>query len=104
MSSLEKLYYNMDKLVDGWDDSQETQDANSKLEQAMGNRLYARFEDEILCCHEANEKQGFIEGFRYAVALLTDARAVGLREWSVLNDMAQERSRKLENMRMEHVG
>lgn len=76
MSEIEKLYYNMDRLSDNWKDMPEAKEALSKLESAMGRKVYMKYEDEISSCVSANEKQGFILGFQYAVSLLTGGKVV----------------------------
>lgn len=73
MNYLEKLYYNMDKLSNKWGDMEETKDAQYAMERAIGAKVYEKAETEINCCLSANEKQGFIQGFQYAVSLLTNA-------------------------------
>lgn len=75
MSNLEKLYYNMDKLDDNWVDTPEVKAASDQLIEALGNELYAKYEDEILYYTAANHKEGFVKGFQYAVSLLTSTGA-----------------------------
>ena len=74
MNSIEKLYYNMDKLVDNWKDSEEVIKAQDAMGKAIGAEVCEKAEDEICCCMSANEKQGFVHGFQYAVSLLTNAQ------------------------------
>lgn len=74
MSYLEKIYYNMEKLSDDWTDTPEIRAASDKLEKALGEELYIKYEDEISDCESANHKEGFIKGFQYAVSLLTSGR------------------------------
>lgn len=74
MNYLEKLYYNMEKLSDDWTDSPEVRAASDKLEKALGDELYGKYEDEINDCESANHKEGFIKGFQYAVSLLTSGK------------------------------
>lgn len=76
MSNLEKLYYNMDKISDNWTDSPELRAASNRLEEALGEELYRKYEDEICDCESANHKEGFVKGFQYAVSLLTSGKAV----------------------------
>lgn len=76
MSNLEKLYYNMDKLNDNWADTEEVKAASDRLEEALGDELYAKYEDEICDCTAANHKEGFIKGFQYAMSLLISGKAV----------------------------
>lgn len=78
MSNLEKMYYNMEKLSDDWEDMPETKKSRDKLEETIGNELYAKYEDVICDYVSANEKQGFIKGFQYAVSLLTSGKAVAV--------------------------
>lgn len=74
MNNLEKIYYNLDKLYDGWKDSGETQEAYSALLRALGKDSFMELEDYIGTYASAVEKQGFVAGFRYAVSLLMDGR------------------------------
>lgn len=76
MSNIEKLYYNMHILDEYYKDMPEKKEATNRLEEAMGAELYAKYEDEICSCMSANEKQGFIFGFRYAVSLLVSGKEV----------------------------
>jgi len=78
MSNLETLYYNMDKLNDNWTDTPEVKAASDRLEEALGDELYSKYEDEICDCTAANHKEGFIKGFQYAVSLLTSEKAVAV--------------------------
>lgn len=78
MNYLEKLYYNMDKLNDNWVDTPEVKAASDRLEEALGDELYAKYEDEICDCTAANHKEGFIKGFQYAISLLTSGKAVAV--------------------------
>ena len=71
MSNLEKLYYNMHILNEYYADTEETKEAQNAMESAIGEEIYSKCEDEICACMSANEKQGFIFGFQYAVSLLT---------------------------------
>lgn len=82
MNYLEKLYYNMEKLSDKCVDLEDTKEAQDAMEKAIGAEVYEKAEDEICCCMSANEKQGFIHDFQYAVALLTNTRGetTGLKE------------------------
>lgn len=75
MTNLEKLYNNMDKVNDSWRDMPETIGAYKTLYSALGKESYMKHEDEIMACAIANEKQGFIQGFRYAVSLLMEGGA-----------------------------
>ena len=79
MSNLEKLYYDL-CLLNSNPDRPETIDAENRLERAMGKELYEKYEDAICECKAANEKQGFIKGFQYAVSLLTSGKAVAVNE------------------------
>lgn len=76
MNNLEKLYYNLHLLDEYYKDLPEVKEARNKLEKAMGDELYAKYEYEICNCIAENEKQGFIFGFQYAVSLLTNGKAV----------------------------
>jgi hypothetical protein len=74
MNSIEKLYYNMDKLNENWTDTPEVKAASDRLEEALGDELYAKYEDEICNCTAANHKEGFVKGFQYAISLLTGGK------------------------------
>lgn len=76
MSNIEKLYYNLHLLDEYYMDLPEVKEAGNKLEKAMGDELYRKYEDEICNCKAENEKQGFIFGFQYAVSLLTGGKEV----------------------------
>ena len=76
MSNLEKLYYNMHKLNDDYKDSEEVIQAMNNVENAIGREAYFEHEEEITALTSANEKQGFILGFQYAVSLLTYGKTV----------------------------
>lgn len=76
MNNLEKLYYNMDKLSDNWTDTPEVKAASDRLEEALGEELYLKYEDEICNCQSANHKEGFVKGFQYAVSLMTSGKVV----------------------------
>lgn len=78
MSNLEKLYYSMDKISDNWVDSPELRAATNRLEEALGDELYAKYEEEICDCAVVNHKEGFVKGFQYAVSLLTSGKAVAV--------------------------
>lgn len=78
MSNIEKLYYNMERLSDDWEDMPKSKKASDKLIETMGEELYAEHETEICDCMCAREKQGFILGFQYAVSLLTTSRKDGV--------------------------
>lgn len=75
MSNVEKLYYDL-CLLNKHTDMPETIDAGNRLEETMGKELYGKYEDEICDYTAANEKQGFIFGFQYAVSLLINGKAV----------------------------
>lgn len=79
MSNIEKLYYNL-CLMNEHADMPETIEAGDRLEGAMGKELYGKYEDEIIDCTAANEKQGFIFGFQYAVSLLVNGESVSVNE------------------------
>ncbi len=78
MNSIEKLYYNMDKLNENWTDTPEVKAASDRLEEALGDELYAKYEDEICNCTAANHKEGFVKGFQYAISLLTGGKAAAV--------------------------
>lgn len=74
MSHIEKLYYNLNKLIENYSDTEETREARkameSMLESLMSREDYLECEAVIATCMSANEKQGFVYGFQYAVSLL----------------------------------
>lgn len=76
MSEIEKIYYNMEKLSEDWGDMPETEKAYEAMEAALGEKNLIKYEDEICDYGAANEKQGFIKGFQYAVSLLTCGRRI----------------------------
>lgn len=76
MSNLEELYNNMHILVDEYKDTDETKAARVAVENALGGKDYMKYEDKILHLAGSSEKQGFINGFQYAVSLLTSGKAV----------------------------
>lgn len=78
MSNLEKLYYNFHKLSGDDPETREVREARDNVENALGSETYFGCEDEITMLESLNEKQGFIKGFRYAVSLLTDGKAVAV--------------------------
>lgn len=78
MSNIEKLYYNMHLLKDNYVDSEETKEARNVLEEALGTKMYIKYEDELSTLTASVEKQGFITGFQYAVSLLTSGKAVAV--------------------------
>ena len=72
MSEIEKLYLSMDENV--LVDLPETQEASDRLYEEFGDDFIMRHEDTIIRLTSANEKQGFIYGFQYAVRLLMEVR------------------------------
>lgn len=76
MNNLEKLYYNMDRLSDKYGDMKETKEAQDAMENAIGKEVLEKAEGAIYRCMSANEKQGFIYGFQYAVSLLMSGMEV----------------------------
>ena len=76
MSNLEKLYYNMHILNDGYVDTEEIKAARNAVENALGEKAYIKYEDKISDLTVSAEKQGFIFGFQYAVSLLTSGKVV----------------------------
>lgn len=74
MSNIERLYYNMDKLIDNYADTEEVKRTLDRLETVFGRELYAKYEDEISDYVSASEKQGFITGFQYAVSLMSSEK------------------------------
>lgn len=78
MSNIEKLYYNMHILNDGYKDTEETRAARNAVEEALGEKAYMEYEDKLSDLTASVEKQGFITGFQYAVSLLTSGKAVAV--------------------------
>lgn len=76
MSYIEKLFNNLDKLIDNYVDTEETKKARKDMEESLGRELYFEHEEEIATLLVANEKQGFMYGFQYAVSLLTSGREI----------------------------
>ncbi|MCM1256502.1 MAG: hypothetical protein NC307_01455 [Roseburia sp.] len=76
MTNLEKLYYNLHNLMDKTRDSEEVRKASNNVENALGDELFAKYEDEITDYASASQKQGFITGFKYAVSLMTSGKEV----------------------------
>ncbi|RKI35612.1 hypothetical protein D7V86_26475 [bacterium D16-51] len=72
MSEIEKLYLNMDEKV--LVDLPETREASDRLYEEVGDDFIAEHEDTLIELTAANEKQGFIYGFQYAVRLLMEGR------------------------------
>lgn len=76
---IEKLYYNLEKLHDDYKDLDDTKESSNKLtahlkEQAgrfFTSKSILELDNYIRDLCSANEKQGFIYGFEYAVRLLT---------------------------------
>lgn len=58
------------------DDSKEVSDAREKLEKCLGENYTKEAEDAAGSLEYFSCEQGFIEGFRYAAALLADGKAV----------------------------
>lgn len=76
MSNLEKLYYNLDRLIDNFDDTPEVKEARNNLEKVLGRETYTKYKTEVSILEYKSERQGFITGFQYAVSLLTSGKAV----------------------------
>lgn len=76
MSEIEKIYYNMDKLSDGFTELPETEKASERLYDLLGKEFILEHEDIITSLTSANEKQGFIYGFQYAIRLLMEGKQV----------------------------
>lgn len=74
MSEIEKIYYNMDNLSDDRVDTPEVLAAYDAIKTALGDEIIRRCEDEIMSFGAEHEKQGFVEGFQYAISLLTCGR------------------------------
>jgi len=58
------------------DDSKEVSTARDKLEECLGENYTKEVEDIAGDLGYFSSEQGFIEGFRYAAALLADGKAV----------------------------
>ena len=84
MSEVEKIYYNMDKLTDNFVDLPESEEARKKFdadfEKMIPEDKRMAFSDLMTNATSAYEKQGFIYGFNYAVALLTSGKVVSANE------------------------
>ena len=74
MTTIEKLYYNTHNLIDDYKDTEETEAKRRAVENALGQKNYTKYEDEIADLECSMEKQGFILGFQYAVSLLTSGK------------------------------
>lgn len=82
MKEIEKIFYNLDILTDTYIDFPETRIIMDKIFESIekmeileetGEIQQKKLFDIISDYGEAMEKQGFIYGFRYAAALLTDS-------------------------------
>ena len=75
MTAIEKVYYNMDKLYDNFVDLPETLEVRAEFERNVEELIPAEkkmyFNDSLMALTAANEKQGFLYGFQYAVSLFT---------------------------------
>lgn len=76
--ALDKIYSNIDKLIDNYADLPETEEAEKRFWEyaekniLQGNRIVKERELESALYDVAyfNEKQGFIYGFNYALGLI----------------------------------
>ena len=80
MSELEKLFYYYNAEV-GKNDFKETKEASENVwnylkEKEKEKSSYLDAEEKIIALASANEKQGFINGFQYAVTLLTSGKPI----------------------------
>lgn len=73
MSPIDKIYYNFEKLHDNFVDLKETKDAIDNLEKYLEENEIDLMEAEphYVALSTESERQGFVYGFQYAVALLT---------------------------------
>lgn len=78
MSNLEKLYYNLPILKDDYMENEEVTEARHDVETALGEKTYIKCEIKISMLEGVAEKHGFINGFQYAVSLLTSGKAVSV--------------------------
>lgn len=78
MTTIERLYYNMEHLSDDWENQSEISAASDRMEEALGRELYTKYGDEITHWEDVTHKDGFIKGFQYAVLLLTNGKAVSI--------------------------
>jgi len=78
MSEIEKLYLNLDDKV--LVDLPETREASDFLYKEFGNKFNLEHEAAITRLTSANEKQGFIYGFQYAVRLLMEGKQVNYND------------------------
>ena len=70
--SIENLYYMLLSGNGSWNDSEEVKEAQSAIEEYLTEDVYILVESEVCRYGLACEKQGFVNGFRYAVSLLMD--------------------------------
>ena len=70
--SIENLYYMLLSGNGSWNDSEEVKEAQSAIEEYLTEDVYILVESEVCRYGIACEKQGFVNGFRYAVSLLMD--------------------------------
>lgn len=69
MTMLEKIYYNMEKLMDNNGNSDGVEEASKKLNGFLTSKGISEVESEeyVNGLTDEIEKQGFIEGFQMAV-------------------------------------
>ena len=67
---IENLYYML--ISKNWCDNEEVKEAQSALEEYLTEDTYILVVSELCRYGSACEKQGFVNGFRYAVSLLMD--------------------------------
>ena len=74
MTMIEKIYYNIEKLMDNNANSDGVEAANKKLNGFLTSKGISNVESEeyVNELTDVTEKQGFIEGFQMAVALFTN--------------------------------
>lgn len=75
MTTLEKIYYNLDELMDNCKDLQDTKKALesiSKFYKDQTSDLESCVSDYGSTC----QKQGFIYGFRFAISLIFNEKIV----------------------------
>lgn len=85
MNEVGRLFENLDNLIDDYVDLEDRSKASNKMleylkEKEPEHKGFVRAEDLLNELTYENEKQGFIYGFKYAVALLMSGRNVTVKE------------------------
>ncbi len=74
MSNLEKVYYNLHILDDNYADGEDVKSAREDIINFYSGDDKLKYEELIIAHALANEKQGFMFGFQYAVSLLMNGK------------------------------